>query len=115
MPAIPVIAAAAAKVGTAKLVAGGLAAAGTAASVYGANKQSKAIKSANNANRQSVNDTNAANYRLWLESRGVGDGGQAVNTKMPRWMTTQVGTGGGRQTVRKSAAGPAAPRMLGSF
>jgi hypothetical protein len=94
-------------------VAIGAAVLGAGASVYGANKQSKAIKSANAANQQAVQNTNDANYRLWLESRGVGPSGQAVNTKLPRWMGATVGTGGGgRQIVRKGAAGAAPARMI---
>ena len=60
-------------------------AAGVGASLYGAKKQSDAAKKASDANAASVDATNALNYQQWLESRGVGANGQAINTKLPRW------------------------------
>lgn len=63
-----------------------LAAAGTAASIYGANKNAKAVKEASDANAAAVAATNKLNYQTWLESKGVGTGGQAINVHMPRYM-----------------------------
>src|SRR4051812_7830967 len=65
----------------------GAAVIGAGAAVYGANKNAKAIDAANKANADTVNGTNALNYKMWLESRGVGENGQAINAKFPRWMT----------------------------
>jgi succinate dehydrogenase/fumarate reductase flavoprotein subunit len=91
-------------------LAGGLAAGaavgGTVASMQGAKKQSKAITAANKANAKSVDDTNKYNYRMWLESRGVGENGQAVNAQLPRWMT--VPSGGRSLGWTNQAAAPAA-------
>ncbi len=78
---------------------------GAGVSIYAANKNSKAIDKANKTNQEIAADTNAANYRMWLESRGVGDAGQAVNTKLPRWMGVNVGgTPRVRKLVKKSEA-----------
>lgn len=71
---------------TALLISAGVAAAGTAATVVSANKANKTAR----ANTQAAIDAQKAaedkNYAQWLESRGVGANGQAVNTKLPRYM-----------------------------
>jgi hypothetical protein len=71
----------------------GTAVVGVATSVYGAEQNKKAQKKAIAANAKSITDTNDANYRLWLESRGVGADGRPVNTQLPRFMNwTMPGT-----------------------
>ena len=69
------------------LAAAGLAAAGAGASLYGAKKQSSAIKKASEDNAAAQAASDERNYQMWLESRGVGQNGQAINTKLPRWAT----------------------------
>ena len=60
-------------------------AAGAAASYAGAQKQAKAVKEANAANAAATDAANERNYQIWLESRGVGANGQAINASLPRW------------------------------
>ena len=60
-------------------------AAGVGASLYGAKKQSDAVKKASAENAASVDAANERNYQMWLESRGVGSNGQAINASLPRW------------------------------
>lgn len=72
---------------------------GAGTAIYGANQNKKAIDNANKTNQQIAADTNAANYQLWLESRGQMSDGTAVNTKLPRWMTVRVN---GTPTVKRA-------------
>lgn len=90
------------------ILAGSALAVGAGSAIYGADQQRKAINKANDANAKSVADTNAANYRMWLQSRGVGTNGQPINTKYPAWMTAQVGTTQKRRIVPKGTASAAA-------
>lgn len=62
-------------------------AAGVGASIYGADKTSKATKDAAKANMAATEAANERNYQMWLQSRGVGTNGRAVNTKLPQWAT----------------------------
>ena len=59
---------------------------GAASSMYGAKKTADATKEAAEKNAQAVAETNAMNYKRWLESKGIGEGGQAINAKLPRYM-----------------------------
>lgn len=74
-------AASAATVGTMATVG----ALGVGASIYGANKSAKAVDKATQANAQSVADTNALNYKRWLESQGIGENGERLNVWLPRY------------------------------
>lgn len=93
-------------------VAIGTAAAGVAGSVYGAEKNKKAQKKATEANAKNVSDTNALNYQMWLESRGIGPNGQPVNTQLPRFMSWTMPGAQRRVIGYRRAAPSAAPAPL---
>lgn len=93
MPAIPAITAVAAV-------------SGVGASIYGANKNAKAIKSTNDANIAAQKEADALNYRRWLETQGVGENGQAINTWLPRYATVNRAFGAPKK-FRRIGTGPA--------
>ena len=86
-------------------VAIGTAVVGAGAAVYGAQQNKKAAKKATEANAKNVADTNALNYQMWLESRGVGPRGETVNAKMPRWMTWKP-SAGNKLAAQPTASAP---------
>lgn len=70
--------------------AGGFIAAGTALvgaglSYMGAKSNAAAQRDANLANIEAQKEANKQAYAQWLMTRGVGQNGQAVNTKLPLW------------------------------
>lgn len=67
--------------------------AGGAMSLYGAKKSSDAIKDSNKSQQKIADEANRLNYRMWLESRGIDENGNAVNTKLPRWAKARVSPG----------------------
>ena len=72
-------------------IAGGLVGGGL--SMLGAKKSSDAIKDANRTNQKIADEANRLNYIRWLESRGIDENGNPVNTKLPRWATTPAPEG----------------------
>jgi hypothetical protein len=85
-------------------------AAGIGASIYGANKSTQAAEDAAAANSRSVAETNAMNYKRWLESQGVGANGESVNTWLPRNFMLSSTALKPRRFVKASAtAAPSAP------
>jgi hypothetical protein len=90
-----------------------VAVAGLAVSAYGgikaAKDNKKAAQDANAANKTATDEANAQNWTRYMRQRGVGENGQAVNTRLPEWATmpnSQV------MGYRKKAA-PAASGMPG--
>lgn len=91
---------------SAAAIAGITGVAGVGASLYGASKNAKAQKAAMEANAKSVADTNQLNYQRWLESQGVGQNGEALNTWLPRYakLNTNFAQPGGRRFRRIAGA-----------
>lgn len=58
---------------------------GIGASLYGANKSAQAQQAAIDANARAQEESNRLNYQRWLESQGVGQDGQPINTWLPRY------------------------------
>ena len=114
MPVIPAIGVAmGATAGTAAATSLGamtvLGAAGVGASVYGANKAAKTAKATNAANIQASKDADQLAYRRWLETQGVGDQGQAINTWLPRYATVSQPFGGSRKFRARGSAPSMSP------
>lgn len=85
-------------------------AAGIGASLYGANKSAQSARDAADANSKSVADTNAMNYKRWLESQGVGANGESVNTWLPRnFMLSSTALKPRRFVKARAAGAPVAP------
>lgn len=64
--------------------------------------------------KQIADETNAYNYRMWLESQGIGPDGKPINVGLPRWAMVQRGTPATKRRLvpKGTAQRPATTRRL---
>lgn len=84
------------------------AAVGIGTAVYGADQQRKNNNKAIDANKAATEGASNENWRRYLMTRGVGDNGQIVNTKLPLWAGVARNPTTGAITVKAPAYMPSA-------
>jgi hypothetical protein len=90
-------------------IAGATMIVGAGSAIYGADKQRKLTNQTNDANRLAATSADQTNFDRWLMTRGIGEGGAPVNTKLPLWATVTRGAPRADGTAGRWRVAPSLP------